>query len=123
MTLLLPRDTDIILGVGGIGRYHAGNKWFRRQLEQHKIYYQQIEGRADKRKFLTSILQEIIASGRCFYKKESPNKYCPLSATSQPRRTWEFEWCAEWCAQFRHARCSLSLFIMFMHFSSGGDGK
>lgn len=76
MTLLLPRDTDIILGVGGIGRYHAGNKWFRRQLEQHKIYYQQIEGRADKRKFLTSILQEIIASGRCFYKKESPNKYC-----------------------------------------------
>ena len=74
--LLLPRDTDIILGVGGIGRYHAGNKWFCRLLEQHKIYYQQIEGRADKRKFLTSILQEIIASGRCFYKKESPNKYC-----------------------------------------------
>jgi len=32
----------------------------------------------------------------------------PLSATSQPRRTWEFEWYAEWCAQFRHARCSLS---------------
>ena len=32
----------------------------------------------------------------------------PLSATSQPRRTWEFEWCAQWCAQFRHARCSLS---------------
>lgn len=76
MKLLLPRDTDIILGAGGIGRHHAGNKWFRRQLEPHKINYQQIEGRADKRTFLTSILQEIIASGRCFYKKESPNKYC-----------------------------------------------
>jgi len=32
----------------------------------------------------------------------------PLSATSQPRHTWGFEWCVQWCAQFRHARCSLS---------------
>jgi hypothetical protein len=32
----------------------------------------------------------------------------PLSATSQPRRTWEFEWCAEWCEQFRHARCTIA---------------
>jgi hypothetical protein len=64
MKLLLPRDTDIILGAGGIGRHHAGNKWFRRQLEPHKINYQQIEGRADKRTFLTSILQEISGIGR-----------------------------------------------------------
>ena len=32
----------------------------------------------------------------------------PLSATSQPRRTWEFEWCAEWCAQFRHGGVAVS---------------
>jgi len=32
MKLLSPRDTDIILGKGGTGRYHPGNIFLRQQL-------------------------------------------------------------------------------------------
>lgn len=74
---MMPRDTDIILGVGGISTNHAGNIWFRRHVQSHKSRYQQLEGKKKKGAFLMAILQHImIKLGRRFYKKDSSNKYC-----------------------------------------------
>ena len=69
-----PRVTDIIVGRGGT-QHHPGNIWFRAHMKTKKQQYQLITEKTEKNQFVTSVLKEIIASGRCFYKKVS-NNYC-----------------------------------------------
>ena len=71
-----PRVTDIIVGRGGT-QHHPGNIWFRAYMKTKKQQYQLITEKTEKNQFVTSVLKEIIASGRCFYKKVS-NNYCIL---------------------------------------------
>lgn len=73
MKVSSPRNIDIILGKGGIGRYHPGNIFLRQQLTHLQFYYQKMEDRA-KSVYLDFILKQIVASGRHFYKKDNESK-------------------------------------------------
>ena len=77
MSLLLPRNIDIILGKGAIAKYHPGNIFLRNQLEPMKIPYQKLQTNAKKNAVVQLILEAIIKSGRRFYMddEESPDKF------------------------------------------------
>ena len=77
MSLLLPRDIDIILGKGAIARHHPGNIFLRNQLEPMKIPYQKLQTNAKKNEVVKLTLDAIIESGRRFYMtdEESPDKF------------------------------------------------
>ena len=75
-----PRVTDIIVGRGP--HYHPGNIWFRAYIKTKKQQYQLITDKTEKNQFVTSVLKEIIGTGRCFYKKVS-NNYCIVGEEEQ----------------------------------------
>jgi hypothetical protein len=72
------RETDVLCGRGGLSNKHAGNRMFRRIVQENKKIYQSFENPSKKQLMVSSIIKAIKLHGGRFVRKER-NEWVEIS--------------------------------------------